>query len=587
MIPQAVIDRTREATNIVEVISGYVRLKQRGGNYVGLCPFHAEKTPSFNVNLARQIYHCFGCGKGGDVFKFLMEHDRMGFYEAITVLAERAHIEIPRNQGRSDDPADRIYQANATALEYFRKALSHESVGKAARAYLDLRRIRAEEADKFEIGYAPNRARGLLTYAERRGVGPADLERAGLVYRDRDRTRDRFQDRLMFPIRNLSGRTIAFGGRDLSGQARAKYLNSPESPVYQKGRVLYGLPESRRAIQQGGEVLVCEGYMDLIRLHEFGFRNVVAASGTAFTAEQARLLARYAATARLVFDADGPGMAAALRSVAILFDAGLDVTIVRLGAGEDPDSYLLKEGAAALRERMAQAVGYVEYCELRAGGSFSSLGPGEQDRLVSEIAQTVARITDPVRRDLVGRQVWSRFGISEAAFRSRLGKSRPETSRPGGATEVHVLQATGTGWQLDLLGFLLMNPAARPEASHLVPIEDFKNPLHRRLLGLLFEPEHAAVDAQDLMRTVKEQDLAALMRRLATSETPFEGSELPDYVRKLKRRRLEAQTKELLRRIREAERGPNSAGLEDLAAAYRRAREEWLRLDKEVRKKEL
>jgi len=222
MIPKAVIDRTREATNIVELISGYVRLKKRGQNFVGLCPFHTEKTPSFNVNPARQIYHCFGCGKGGDAFNFLMEHEHMGFFEAITLLAERAHIDLPKDPVRSDDPADRIYRANATALEYFRTALAHEAVGRSARDYLKQRKIKAEQADLFEIGYAPNRARGLITFAERRGIRTADLEHAGLIYRDDRSSRDRFFERIMFPIRNLSGKPIAVGGRDLSGQARAK-----------------------------------------------------------------------------------------------------------------------------------------------------------------------------------------------------------------------------------------------------------------------------------------------------------------------------------------------------------------------------
>ena len=585
MIPKDVIDRTREATNIVELISGYVRLKQRGQNFIGLCPFHSEKTPSFNVNPARQIYHCFGCGKGGDAFKFLMEHEHMGFFEAITVLAERAHIELPKSPGRSDDPADRIYQANATALEYFRKALEHETVGKGVRAYLEERRIKKEQADTFEIGYAPNRARGLITYAERTGVTLADLERAGLIFQDDSRARDRFSERLMFPIRNLSGRPIAFGGRDLTGQARAKYLNSPESSVYQKGRVLYGLYEARREIQQSGEVLVCEGYMDLIRLHEFGFCNVVAASGTAFSSEQARLLARYARTARLLFDGDGPGMAAALRSVAVLFDAGLDVSIVSLRSGEDPDSCLLRAGADALRERMAQAQGYVEYCEERAGGSFAALGPGAQDRLLREIADTVAKITDPVRRDLVGNQVWSRFGISEVAFRARLGKSPTPASGRAAPRDDTLRSSVDAGWRSEFLQFLLLNPAVRAEATSLVPIEDFTDPLHRRLLGLLFDPANAETEAQELMQVEKERELSALIRILASGETPFEGSELPDYVRKLKRRRLEVETKELLRRIREAELGAHPAGLDELSAAYHKAREEWLRLDKEVRKK--
>jgi len=349
--------------------------------------------------------------------------------------------------------------------------------------------------------------------------------------------------------------------------------------------VLYGLYESRREIQKSGLVLVCEGYMDLIRLHEFGFRNVVAASGTAFGSEQARLLARYAQSALLLFDADGPGMAAALRSVAVLFDAGLDVKIASLGSGEDPDTYLLKAGTEALQKRMNEAVGYVEYCEVRAGGSFAALGPGRQDKLVQEIAETVAKITDPVRRDLVGKQVWSRFGISEAAFRARLGKSEKAATDSRGSSEPVAQRPVGAGWQVEFLQFLLLNPTVRSEAKGLVPVEDFKDPLHRLLLGLLFDPEHADFGVHELLPAAKDKELARLIRSLASGETPFEGSELPDYVRKLRRRHLEVETRELLRRIREAERSADQKGLDELSRAYHRAREEWLRLDKEVRQK--
>jgi DNA primase len=350
--------------------------------------------------------------------------------------------------------------------------------------------------------------------------------------------------------------------------------------------VLYGLYESRRKIQERGSVIVCEGYLDLVRLHEFGFGHTVAASGTAFTPEQARLLARYARTAVLLFDADGPGMTAALRSVPVLFDAGLDVSIARLGSGEDPDTFLLKAGAEALQRLIADALGYVAYCEAQTGGSFSALGPGEQNRLIDEMARTVARITDPVRRDLVGRTVWSRFGISEAAFRKRLLQAEAGAAQTDGRERPDAGSvALAAGWHSELLQFLLLNPAARAEARGLVPPGEFDDPVEGLLLDLLLLPEHEDLDAGSLMRRTNDRKAIALMGRLAAAEIPFAGSELPDYVRKLKRKRLEEEARQLLRQMRELELQGDTDRIEDVAAAYREAREAWVRLEKEGRNK--
>jgi len=581
MIPEATLDRIREATDIVQLISEYVPLKKRGQNYIGLCPFHSEKTPSFNVNPARQIYHCFGCGRGGNVFKFLVEHERMGFVEAVRMLAERAHIEIPRDQRRSDDANDRIYAANLIALEYFRKALRHEDVGRAAREYLAKRGIKQVQIDDFLIGYAPRRRQGLIRYADRHHVPARDLEAAGLVYSDRQDSTDRFVDRLIFPIRNLSGKPIAFGGRDLTGQARAKYLNSPETPVYQKGRVLYGLYESKRNIQDQREVLVCEGYTDLIRLHEFGFANVVAASGTAFTPDQARLLSRYAERALLIFDADGPGMAAALRSVAILYDAGMDVRIAAMSSGEDPDSFLTKFGADALRERLEGARGYVEYLEERAGGPFTSLSHDRQDHLIADIADTVRRIADPVRRELVTQAAWSRFGIAEDVFRQKLATG--PVRRSADDTEPVSAPSPASGWRTELLQLLLVYPEVRGEAAKVILPDEFADPVQRDFLRLVLEPRHVDSTPDQLMTAAGDRRLARLISALASRDTSAVGGEFGRYVRKLRMVRLESQSDQLLQQITAAEKQGDVSAVESLSTKYNRVRREWVQLDRESR----
>jgi DNA primase len=583
MIPEATVDRIREAIDIVEVISGYVPLKKRGQNFIGLCPFHSEKTPSFNVNPARQIYHCFGCGRGGNVYKFLMEHERMGFVEAVKMLAERAHVEIPRDSRRSDDPTDRIYEANALALEFFRKALRHDQVGRPAREYLAKRRIGEELQSEFVIGYAPDRRRGLIQYGERRQVNLRDLEAAGLVYTDAARSADRFVQRLIFPVRNLSGKAIAFGGRDLTGEARAKYLNSPETAVYQKGRVLYGLYEARKTIQENKEAIVCEGYIDLIRLYEHGFTNVVAASGTAFTPEQARLLSRYAERALLLFDADGPGMAAALRSVGVLYDAGLDVLIVAVEKGEDPDTFLLKHGADAMRERIAHAQMYVEFLEQRAGGAFASLPPGKQNRLIGELAETIAHISDPVRRDLVTRSAWSQFGISEDHFRQRLAKSAPlgaTTKAPASGAPPKL-----EGWKAELLQILVTHPETRPAIAEIISPQEFDSALHRRLLGALFNPKFIAMDPADLMKVDFDDELVRLLRDIASRESPFTGPELDDYVRRTHRARLQDEAARLRGELSQAERRGDNEAASDIAEQHAQVAGKLAALTKEPRRK--
>jgi DNA primase len=582
MIPEAIVQRTRDATDIVELLSGYVKLRKRGQNYVGLCPFHSEKTPSFNVNPARQIYHCFGCGKGGDVFRFLMDHERMGFVEAIKLLAERAHIEIPRSAERDREPLDRLYRAQAVALEYFRRALQHPSEGERARAYLASRKIPEALVDHFEVGFAPPRLRGLVKYAERHDLGLRDLEGAGLVLRGAEGTRDRFCDRLMFPIRNLSGKPIAFGGRDLSGRARAKYLNSPETPIYQKGRVLYGLFEARRSIQDANEALVCEGYFDLLRLHEHGFTHAVAVSGTALTPDQARLLARHATQARLIFDADGPGQAAALRSVAVLFDAGIDVWFVHLARGEDPDSFLESRGAAALRAKLESAGGYVAFLEEQAGSAFVSLPPAHQNRLLREIAETLARISDPVRRELLTHLAWSHFGISETVFRRRMTevashKSTVEAPRGGRLSP----QAD---WRLDLLQLLIQDPESRQRAVREVTPMDFKHQLHKDLISYLSQETYIHLDASELVHHASPPELARLVGSLAARELPEGRAVLDDYLLKLRCARLEDRSQELLLAIQEAERQADGDRVATLTREYQKTRSEWLRLSRTRRR---
>jgi len=377
----------------------------------------------------------------------------------------------------------------------------------------------------------------------------------------------------MFPIRTPSGKPIGFGGRDLSGQSQAKYLNSPETALYQKGRVLFGLPEAKDAMQSRGSALICEGYFDLLRLHEFGFRHTVAVSGTALTPEQARLLKRYVETVLLLFDSDEAGAAAALRSVPILFDAGLDVRIATLPGGGDPDSFLLEHGGGALETRMAESMGYVEYLESRAGDAFRRLSPAAAERLLREVASVVARVDDPVRRDLLVQAAWSQSGIPEGTLRALLNTSGDtRTTRPA--------QVDARDWREELLCLLLARPDLRRSAQGEIEAADFDLPLQKKLVSALFSTDYIDLSVSNLSLRELGDPVKAEVSRLAalpldpgTLETAFAS-----YLRMIQRQRLGREASKLVAEIADAERRGDPQAAARLSERHVAVRREWLRL---------
>lgn len=393
------VAEVKAAADIVEVVGGYVDLKPAGaGQFKAVCPFHQEKTPSFHVHRDRQIFHCFGCGKGGDVLTFVQEIEGMDFREALEMLAERYGVRLERYSGGKSHTDDRteMFRVSAFAARFYREQFLDSGVGDAARRHVFGREFAEETVKKFAIGYAPEGWQPLTDAARRQGFKDPILEKAGLTKRGSRGIYDRFRDRVMFPIRDVSDKVVAFGGRTL-GDDPAKYLNSAESPIYHKSRVLYGLYEAREAMRARCEALIVEGYFDLLRCFEAGFENTVATCGTSLTPEQARLIRRYVTAVVVVFDGDEAGRRAALRSVGILAGAGLTVRALALPDGLDPDDFIRERGPEAFGTLVSEALGVVPfYVRMNRGRTDTIEG---RTAVARELFEVIRGLDDPLQHD--------------------------------------------------------------------------------------------------------------------------------------------------------------------------------------------
>lgn len=441
-ISEETIQRVAEANDIVEVIGSYFPLKRAGANWMALCPFHREKTPSFNVNPQRQTFHCFGCHAGGTVFRFLMDYEHIDFVEAVRRLASRAGIPIIEEAGAAEDDRRhaqrrRLLALHAAAAAWFHQNLLKSPQAQRAREYLKGRGISSEVARSWQLGYAPDSWDALIVFAREKGFSAEEISRSGLASSKDDQaqpdtaspqshTYARFRDRVMFPIRNDYGEVIAFSGRVLDpGAKTAKYVNSPETPLFVKGRVLYGLDKSKRALIDAGTAIVCEGQLDLISAFEAGVQNVIAPQGTAFTPDQARLLRRFVDTVVLCFDSDTAGQEAVSRSLPALLECGLDVRVARLPQGEDPDSLIRTAGPDAFRSAVAEARNFFDHALLVLSEANALETPQQKARAARRLGPFVALIKEPVLRETTARKIASRLGTSDAAFAAHLKAPQP------------------------------------------------------------------------------------------------------------------------------------------------------------------
>ncbi len=519
-IPDHLIDEVRDSADIVELVSEYLPLKKRGKNYFGLCPFHQEKTPSFSVNPEKQIFHCFGCGIGGNVFSFLMQTEKISFTEAVKILAEKAGINIREIRSLSGDGSvgDPLYEANRVAMDFFHHLLLEDPRAEKAREYLKNREISEDTIRKFYLGYSPPGWDELLKLARRKSIGGDVLEKAGLALRsDKGGFYDRFRDRITFPIFKVMGKVIAFGARALDESSGAKYINSPETPIYQKGKVLYGIWQARNYLGQMGYAIIVEGYMDLLRLVQSGIGNVVATSGTALTVGQAKALSRYVDRAVVVYDADSAGAAAAARGIDSLLEGGLDIGLVSLPEGHDPDSFVGEKGPEVFLSLVKDAEPFIDYKLgfLSAGEGFNSISA--KRRAVDSLAETISKIGDDIRRSLAIRELSEKLSIDERMIYGVIsGYRKREVRKYGETPEVRAPEDEGPSAERELLRVMLGDSSAVGRIAGEISATDFIYGPYRKVADTIFRiySEGKDTDPASVIDMCGDPGLAALVSKL-------------------------------------------------------------------------
>src|SRR5258706_5239756 len=450
LFSSATREQIRAASDIVDVIGSYLPLKRTGANFVALCPFHKEKTPSFNVNPHKQIFHCFGCHKGGDVFTFVKEYESIDFPEAVRRLADRAKIPLEYEKSGGEQQSrhlkESLLQIHEQITQRWQNALASEASGQIARDYLARRGVTAEAIKLFRLGSAPEAWDDTVNFAKSKGHPLELVEKAGLILRKEgsDNYYDRFRGRLMFPICDEQGRVIGFSGRILSGDEKtAKYVNSPETPIFTKSKVFFGLDKSKRALLEAECAIVCEGQLDLIACFMAGVQNVVAPQGTAFTADHARILKRYVEEVVLCFDSDEAGQNAAVRALDHLLASGLAVRVAVVPAPHDPDSFIKASGGAAFQELIAKAEGFFDYYLNRLCATNDLTTDKGRLAVLHDMAAAVHKTGNVVLVDKYAQKTALRLGVSPEAVRAEFKKAaRVKPSQPVAADEPEAVDDT-------------------------------------------------------------------------------------------------------------------------------------------------
>ena len=550
-ISEITIEDVKRAADIVDVISEFVLLKKQGINYIGLCPFHSEKTPSFTVSQEKQIFHCFGCGNGGNVFRFLMKHESFSFPEAVRHLAQRYGIDIPiqsmsPGQKRQKDERETLFEINQQAMDFFYSCLKSNTTGNRAMAYLNKRRISEEIIDYFRLGYASDGWETLVNFFSKKGISHASVEKAGLIISRRDGSGyyDRFRNRIIFPIFDVNKKVIGFGGRSMD-DTLPKYLNSPETPVYHKSRSLYGLYHSKKKCRENGTVYLVEGYFDFLSLYQTGIQNVVATLGTALTSEHLRLLKGYAGRIILVYDSDDAGIKAALRSVDIFRKEGVEANIVILPSGYDPDAFILEFGPEAFIETGVKALEIIPFL-IDSAIKKHGISIEGKIRIIEDLKDPLSTLENRTARslyvkslaeaiDVDERAIWDKIrenskhdGINgqrayptksvSSPYRSRAGNHRISNGAAGKGFEDE-----GKRFERLILSMVLQFPEILPEVNQRGILDCFKDNTLRSIGYFILEHfPRCNHNVSEMVERIDDEAKRNIMTHLAIGDYPWD-----------------------------------------------------------------
>ncbi len=540
-IPEDKILDIRNASDIVDVISEVVHLKKTGRNFVGLCPFHSEKTPSFTVSPEKQIFYCFGCGAGGNIFSFLMKNDGLAFPEAARSLARRYSIDIPRKhltpeQKKRMGERESLLKINRQAMDYFRQMLHRSPTGQPAMAYLKKRGLSAEIIDRFNLGYAPKGWNNIINFFSKSGVPLAKVERSGLILPKKDSHGyyDRFRERIAFPIIDVNQAVIGFGGRVMD-DSLPKYLNSPETPVYSKSRSLYGLHLAKDKSHTTDTIYIVEGYLDLLTLHQHGIENAVATLGTALTADHVRMLSRYVPRLILVYDSDEAGIRSARRCIDIFWkehvdfrrgdvfrEEKADTQILVLPDGHDPDSFLREKGAESFQKAATQAPGIVSFL-IEQSIAKHGLSTEGKIRVVTDLKNPLAAINDNVARSLYVKKLAERIGIEENIILQEIRTRAAQKEKKD--TDKHEILGAIKGSRLErqIVAMMLQFPVILPEIRKYEVIEYIENPLLKSIGTAILEHQGtSAAQITELLSGIDNPEQEQLISALAMIEESWE-----------------------------------------------------------------
>jgi len=473
-IPDDKISEIKNSSDIVEVISESVILKKAGRNHVGLCPFHTEKTPSFTVNSQKQIYHCFGCGSGGNIFSFMMKLHGMTFPESVKMLADRVGVMIETrklspDQKRVLEERERLLDLNEKILDHYRKGLNHEPSGKPAREYLQKRKISGQMQSDFALGFVPDKWDTLVSFYRKLGVSKRVAEKSGLVLEKNGHYYDRFRNRIIFPIFDVTSRVIGFGGRVMD-DSLPKYMNSPETQLYDKSRSLYGLNKAKTKARQSGEMFIVEGYFDCISLSQHGFENVVATLGTSLTSGHVRMLKGYAENMILVYDSDAAGVKAAMRSIDVFMKESVNAKILVLPEGSDPDSFIQDSGKDAFRDLVSKAQSMMPFL-INQSVMQNGLSIEGKLKVLDDMKDPLASLKDPVARSLYVKEISEKIGIDEPAVLEKMNEFRTKknelerrknTIQSQNAMDSQVTIQNEDKIELQLISMMLQDPGILP-----------------------------------------------------------------------------------------------------------------------------